>query len=385
MQEAYYKRKVCYCCEKAYSEPHHFYREMCRECGEFNWQKRCQKANLEGYRALVTGGRVKIGFETARLLLEMGADVTVTSRFPQNTYKRYAALEGFKNFEKRLHIVGIDFRHLPSISKLINEMKKQPLDILINNAAQTVRKPAPFYKHLLNEEKNAVLIENIIDGRPCTETSQALIPGISVLPALASKLSSAEMSQAVLLPEDLVDNETIFPANRYDKDGQQLDLRKHNSWMYELEEISLVELYEVLQINLVTPFLLNTKLLPVMAQNSRNAYIINVSAMEGNFFAPRKHSRHAHTNMTKAALNMMTRTAAMHYKNYGVLMNSVDTGWITNEKPNPQDLDNSNRKTQMAIDETDGAMRVLDPIIRAVRDNENDYGKLFKNYQEYPW
>ena len=140
-----------------------------------------------------------------------------------------------------------------------------------------------------------------------------------------------------------------------------------------------------MQINLITPFLLNTKLLPALAEHDKASYIINVSAMEGNFFAPRKHSRHPHTNMAKAALNMMTRTSAAHYKDYNILMNSVDTGWITNEKPNPENLNELNRKTLMAIDETDGAMRVLDPIIRAIQNNEKDYGKLFKNYKEYPW
>ncbi len=385
MQDAYYKRKVCYCCEKEYAEPHAFYKEMCPACGEYNWQKRNQKIALQGYRALVTGGRIKIGFEIARLLLEMGADVTVTSRFPQDTYKRYAALDGFESFKKRFHIIGVDFRHLPSVSKFIKEIKKQPLDILINNAAQTVRKPAPFYKHLMNEEKNAPLIENIITNNAEKESSLVPVSKLSFLPALNFNLNSAEMSQVALLPEDLHDDESIFPAGQYDKDGQQLDLRSHNSWMYELEEISLIELYEVLHINLITPFLLNTKLLPSLTQNGRNAFIINVSAMEGNFFAPRKHSRHAHTNMAKAALNMMTRTAAAHYKDYGVLMNSVDTGWITNEKPNPQNLNAAERKTVMAIDEVDGAMRVLDPVIRAIRDDEKDYGKLFKNYREYPW
>ncbi len=385
MVEAYYKRKVCYCCEKKHSESHFFYREMCQACGEFNWQKRNQKADFTGYRALVTGGRIKIGFETARLLLEMGADVTVTSRFPQDTYQRYAALSGFASFKNRLHIIGADFRHLPSVAELIKEMQKQPLDILINNAAQTVRKPAPFYKHLLPGEKKSSTSKNIIATQSLPQSFQALIPQLSFISALNSNISPAEMSQAVLLPEDLLDDNNIFPSKQYDKDGQQIDLRKTNSWMYELEEVSLIELYEVLQINLITPFLLNTKLLPALTRNDRNAHIINVSAMEGNFFAPRKHSRHAHTNMAKAALNMMTRTAASHYKNYGILMNSVDTGWITNEKPNPQNLNAVERKTCMAIDETDGAMRILDPIIRAVRDNQNDYGKLFKNYREYPW
>lgn len=385
MQEAYYKRKVCYCCEKQYDTPHHFYKEMCETCGEFNWQKRTQRADLTGKRALVTGGRIKIGFETAKLLLEMGATVTVTSRFPQNTYKRYAALKDFANFKSRLHIIGVDFRHLPSVTSLINEINKYPLDILINNAAQTVRKPAPFYKHLLEAEKDTKFIPNIISQTPQTSNTLPTLAATSFLPNLKTRLSSAEMSQTILLPEDAIANETIFPHGQYDKDGQQLDLRNHNSWMYELEEVSLIELYEVLQINLITPFLLNTKLLPSLAQSNKNTYIINVSAMEGNFFAPRKHSRHPHTNMAKAALNMMTRTAAEHYKKLNVLMNSVDTGWITNEKPNPQNLNAAQRKTFMAIDEIDGAMRILDPIIQDINKNTAQYGKLFKNYREYPW
>lgn len=147
----------------------------------------------------------------------------------------------------------------------------------------------------------------------------------------------------------------------------------------------MTELYEVLQINLVTPFLLTTKLLPNLTKNNRNAFIINVSAMEGNFYAPRKHTRHPHTNMAKAALNMMTRTCAPHYQQKGIYINSVDTGWITNEKPNPQNLTKTQHKTAMAIDETDGAMRILDPIIQAFNGNPPQSGKLFKNYKEYPW
>lgn len=192
--EAYYKRKVCYCCEKKYSKPHFFYREMCPICGEFNWQKRNQKTDFSGYRALVTGGRIKIGFETARLLLEMGADVTVTSRFPQDTYQRYAALNNFASFKNRLHIIDVDFRHLPSVAGLIKEMQKQPLDILINNAAQTVRKPAPFYKHLLPGEKKSTTAKNIIAIQNDLQSYQTLIPQLSFIPALKPNISPAEMS-----------------------------------------------------------------------------------------------------------------------------------------------------------------------------------------------
>lgn len=381
MEDAYYRRQVCYCCEKPFDKPHFFYREMCAECGDFNYRKRMQRLDLSGHHALVTGGRIKIGFETARLLLEMGAEVSVTSRFPNDTLKRFQQLENFEQFQARLHIIGTDFRFVQSVQNVIETVKERPLDILINNAAQTVRKPAPFYKHLLAGEKEPNLLGNIISNRKINEVANISLN----LPALHKSLNAAEMSQLAVLPEDLNADESLFPSGQFDKDGQQLDLRCNNSWMYELEDVSLTEMYEVLQINLIAPFLLNTKLLPLLARNSGMAFIVNVSAMEGNFYAPRKHSRHPHTNMAKAALNMMTRTAASHYRDFGVFMNSVDTGWITNEKPNPQNLDAARRKTLMAIDEVDGAMRVLDPVLSALGGEKPVFGKLFKNYREYNW
>ncbi len=380
MQDAYYRRNVCYCCEQPFDKPHFFYSEMCETCGNLNYQKRQQRVDLSGHHALVTGGRIKIGFETARLLLEMGADVCVTSRFPNDTLKRFQKLENFEKFQQRLHIIGADFRFIQSVQNVIDYFKDKPLDILINNAAQTVRKPAPFYRHLLEGEKQVLQLGNIVSSSKINALSNTAFN----LPVQRKSLNSAEMSQLPLLPEDVILDEQVFPVGKFDKDGQQLDLRNNNSWMYELEDVSLTEMYEVLQINLITPFLFNTKLLPILAQNDM-AFIINVSAMEGNFYAPRKHSRHPHTNMAKAALNMMTRSAASHYKDFGVFMNSVDTGWITNEKPNPLNLDETLRKTKMAIDEVDGAMRVLDPIITACRGQYPQFGKLFKNYMEYNW
>ncbi len=379
-KEAYYNRKVCYCCEKPYEQAHSFYKEMCHECGEFNLLKRQQRTDLRGYRALVTGGRVKIGFETAKLLLEMGADVVITTRFPRDAYKRYEALHNFSEFKHHLQIIGVDFRNINSIHNLILYIKDKPLDILINNAAQTVRRPAPYYRHLLKDELLASPCENIISlyGDEKKQQEQ-LFPHI-----VNQSLNSAAMSQLKLLPEDNICNPDIFPPGKLDKDGQQIDLRKMNSWMYQFEEIPILELYEVLQINLVAPVILTQQLMPLLMHSGRKSYVINVSAMEGNFFAPRKNSRHVHTNIAKAGLNMLTRTVSSHLKQFNIFMNSVDTGWITNEKPNPQNLGPDKRKTIMAIDETDGAMRILDPIIRGIGGSE-DFGKLFKNYHEYPW
>lgn len=378
---AYFTRKVCYCCEQPYEMAHPFYKEMCPLCGELNYRKRMQRSNLAGYRALITGGRVKIGFETARLLLEMGAEVVVTTRFPNDALKRYSLLPCFSEAKDRLKIIGADFRSISSITNLIQVLKEKPLDILINNAAQTVRRPVPFYKHLWEAEKLPPAVEDVICQMKHIGTGEnAFFPEI-----IGNGLNSVALSQLRILPEDNDDNnETFFPEGLLDKDGQQLDLRPHNSWMYQMEEVPLLELYEVLQINLVTPFILMQQLLPLMSKPDRAAFIVNVSAMECNFYAPRKNTRHVHTNMAKAALNMITRTVAPHYKDYNVFMNSVDTGWITNEKPNPQNLGNTERKAQMAIDEIDGAMRILDPVLQGVNGAQT-YGKLFKNYREYPW
>ena len=158
-EKAYFERRVCYCCEKDIVTPHKFYSEMCESCGELNYQKRIQRIDLRNHHALVTGGRIKIGFETARLLLEMGADVTVTSRFPNDTLKRFQKLENFNQYQPRLHIIGADFRFVQSVQSVIDFFKGKPLDILINNAAQTVRRPAPFYKHLLEAELQRPALE----------------------------------------------------------------------------------------------------------------------------------------------------------------------------------------------------------------------------------
>lgn len=198
---------------------------MCENCGELNYQKRMQQVDLHNHHALVSGGRIKIGFETAHLLLEMGADVTVTSRFPNDTLKRFQKLENFNQYQPRLHIIGADFRFVQSVQNVIEFFKDKPLDILINNAAQTVRRPAPFYKHLLEAELQRPALENIVSSSEVKALADAKLN----LPTQNKQLNSAAMSQLALLPEDLITNENIFPVGKYDKDGQQLDLRDNNS------------------------------------------------------------------------------------------------------------------------------------------------------------
>ena len=80
--------------------------------------------------------------------------------------------------------------------------------------------------------------------------------------------------------------------------------------------------------------MLNARLKPLMLRTpERDKHIVNVSAVEGQFYRKFKTTRHPHTNMAKAALNMMTRTSATDYAADGIHMNSVDTGWVTDEDP----------------------------------------------------
>src|SRR6185436_15507244 len=137
-----------------------------------------------------------------------------------------------------------------------------------------------------------------------------------------------------LLVEELVSQSEMFPVGLLDRDLQQLDLRGRNSWRLLLDEISTVELLEVQLVNAIAPFILNARLKPLMTRTpERDKHIVNVSAMEGQFYRRFKTTRHPHTNMAKAALNMMTRTSAADYHADGIHMNSVDTGWITDEDP----------------------------------------------------
>ena len=147
-------------------------------------------------------------------------------------------------------------------------------------------------------------------------------------------MPSALLSQVPLLAEELVARADLFPAGQLDQDLQQVDRRDRNSWRMLLADVPTVEMLEVQLVNAVAPFLFNARLKPLMLRTpGRDKHIVNVSAVEGQFYRTSKTTRHPHTNMAKAALNMMTRTAATDYYNDGIHMNSVDTGWITDENP----------------------------------------------------
>ena len=353
---------TCYICKAAYTRIHPWYHLLCPDCAEFNAAKREQRADLLGRRALVTGGRIKIGFGLALRLLRDGAEVLITTRFPADAAKRFAAELDYESWRKRLRIMGLDLRHLPSVEEFAQKLlaEKPALDILVNNAAQTVSRPVAFYKHLLEAED--------------ADAPAALLE-TSRLPALEDP-NSEELDLA-----------RYFPPGLYDADGQQLDTRPMHSWRLRLEEVGMREMLEVQLVNVAAPFLLNSRLKPLLLRSAfERRFIINVSAMEGQFGREHKTVFHPHTNMAKAALNMMTRTSAPDYAQSGIYMNSVDTGWVTDENPYPQKMSAQQRGFWTPLDAADAVARIYDPIARGLNEADTPlFGHFLKDYHPYAW
>lgn len=361
--------KKCYVCCKQYHEVHHFYVNHCPDCAEHDYEKRFTRADLTGQRALVTGGRIKIGYEIVLKLLRDGAEVIVTTRFPEDALSRYKKEKDFPIWKDRLTLYYLDLKHIPAVEAFTRHLCETlpSLEIIINNAAQTIRRPANFYQHL-------------------ETTKQISLP--SEDKALIAQWASHYEKQDKLLSYNTVmgTSHKDFPVNKLDKDGQQIDLRKKNSSNTKLENVDIIEMLEVQMINVTAPFIINSRLKSLLKRSPfKKRFIINVSAMEGQFNRKSKTPYHPHTNMGKAALNMMTRTSASDYAEDNIFMNSVDTGWVTQEQPYHIKKGLRERGFVPPLDSIDGASRVYDTIVEGVKSEKPQYGHFMKDYKMSSW
>ncbi|MDM8538254.1 SDR family oxidoreductase, partial [Desulfobacterales bacterium HSG17] len=396
----------CYVCKKEFTKLHHFYDTMCMECAEFNYQKRFQTASLKGQVALITGSRLKIGYQATLMMLKAGAKVIATTRFPKDSALRFAREPDFSDWGHRLQVYGLDLRHIPSVELFCDYIrdKYRRLDILINNAAQTVRRPPGFYAHLMeNETRQAAELpqnaQSLLDEhQTCIsqlEFEQIDISGTGndlpvtwnvAAPGVGLRMS-AQLSQIPYSYDHSLDVPTVFPAEKLDADLQQVDLRKTNSWRLKLGEIQTSEMLEVQLVNSVAPFVLCNRMAELMKLDyTGQKHIVNVSAMEGKFLRFKKDSRHPHTNMAKAALNMLTHTAAEELEKHGIYINAVDTGWVTDEDPAIlAKLKQDCHDFQPPLDIVDGAARVCDPFFHGILTGKHWNGKFLKDYFPIDW
>jgi len=401
------KPKSCYVCKEAFTRLHHFYDALCPECAELNYAKRFQSVSLQGRIGLVTGARVKIGFQTALKMLRAGAQVVATTRFPHDAARRYAAEPDFAEWKGRLHVHGLDLRHSPSVEIFARYVEHSfpRLDVLVNNACQTVRRPSGFYAHLLENEARPVsdLPAEVRGLLRSHETLKAALQGGRSLPAVEGVdptglvalgprggvgiSASSGLSQVRYAYDDATLRADLFPDGRLDADLQQVDLRRENSWRLAMADVPTPELLEVQLVNAVAPFILCARLKPLMMREpTGDRHIVNVSAMEGVFSRGTKTDKHPHTNMAKAALNMMTVTAARDYVKHGIHMNAVDTGWVTDEDPAVHaDRKREELDFQPPLDVLDGAARVCDPFFAGLLTGVHLSGKFLKDYRPSSW
>jgi NAD(P)-dependent dehydrogenase (short-subunit alcohol dehydrogenase family) len=380
------KARPCYVCKQPYQEVHHFYHQLCPGCAKLNWERREARADLTGKRALLTGGRAKIGMYIALRLLRDGAHTTITTRFPNDALRRFQSMPDSADWLHRLRIVGLDLRDPAQVVALADSVAAAgPLDILINNAAQTVRRTPGAYAQLVAAESAPLPdgpLPELISFGHYTGNS----PAAAAVQAMPHQRMTPELVTALALTTGSTSLERIAAHTAIDAGGLVPDLDSSNSWVQVVNEVDPIELLEVQLCNVTAPFVLVSRLRSAMrASTARRKYVVNVSAMEGQFGRGYKGPGHPHTNMAKAALNMLTRTSAGEMLTTdGILMTSVDTGWITDERPHPTKMRLADEGFHAPLDLTDGAARVYDPIVRGEL-GEDVYGCFLKDYQPIAW
>jgi NAD(P)-dependent dehydrogenase (short-subunit alcohol dehydrogenase family) len=428
-----YIYKTCYICKQKLGLDNisKFYGSLCTKCGDYNYSFRTMKLDFTGRIAIVTGGRIKIGFYIVKKLLSYGCKVITTSRFPKDALFKFKEDPEYDLWKNNLIIYPIDFRIIQSTMNFVKYIEKNfsHIDFLINNAAQTVRRTTEYYEYLmpievkkLPNDDNEKIIKNdylLVQKQVSEEFEKDKLKKKSenendnifkfdiqkesekkqIINSLVSLIKKNKEESDETIPLSVIASQIkIMEEKEQPKvaimggDGQPYDFSKgKNSWNFELDEIPLEEFIEVQIINAWTPYYLCVKLKPLMMQSPYpDKYIVNVTSVEG-IFNHYKRSSHVHTNMAKAALNMFTRTCGSYLKDMGIYMTCVDTGWVSpmneiNKIMNVDTKDNFEQEfTNIPLDELDGAMRVLHPIIEGIKNKNYLYGILLKDYEKSDW
>lgn len=381
----------CYICKQPYTTVDAFYHQLCPNCAAMSHAKRDARTDLTGKRALLTGGRAKIGMYIALRLLRDGAHTTITTRFPRDAVRRFSALPDSAEWLHRLRVVGIDLRDPAQVIALADSVAEQgPLDILINNAAQTVRRTKGAYQPLVDAElaplPDGPIPELVTFGHTNDAHPLSLQASVSAHPILAAAAAKADALTEAAMTAGSSSLERLAAGTAIDAGGLVPDQDHSNSWVQNVDQVEPIEMLEVQLANATAPFILISRLRASMsASEFERTYVVNVSAMEGVFGRGYKGPGHPHTNMAKAALNMLTRTSAREmFETDGILMTSVDTGWITDERPHPTKVRLAEEGFHAPLDLVDGAARVYDPIVRGEA-GENLFGVFLKDYRPSSW
>jgi len=385
------KARACYICKQPYTQVDAFYHQLCPDCAARSHTKRDARTDLTGRRALLTGGRAKIGMYIALRLLRDGAHTTITTRFPRDAVRRFTSLPDSADWIHRLKVVGIDLRDPAQVIGLADSVAATgPLDILINNATQTVRRSPGAYQPLVDAElaplPTGPLPELVTFGHTNDPHPQALARSVTAHPILAAAAAAADELTEQAMTAGSSSLQRLAAGTAIDAGGLLPDLADENSWTQHVQEVDPLEMLEVQLANTTAPFILVSRLRPAMAAAAaRRTYVVNVSAMEGVFGRGYKGPGHPHTNMAKAAVNMLTRTSAREmFESDGILMTSVDTGWITDERPHATKVRLAEEGFHAPLDLVDGAARVYDPIVRGEA-GEDIFGVFLKDYAPGSW
>ncbi len=334
--------KICLMCGKRNMNAY----GICPECSALNEKMRNMFCDLTGKTAFVTGGRIHIGYAVCLRLLRQGANVIALTRYPKTALEQYQKETDYAEFRDRLEIIGFDLMRVDRIPELITKIEQlcnHQLDILVNNAAQTVKKSNAYYAQLNFHEENLLL-----------ESHQLI-----------------SLHQPETMPE-------VFSSMQAVDYGET---EQNNSWVRKPEDISPQELLEVQLINVTAPFLLTNGLKQALSYHAQgNKFVINVSSAEGKFHSTAKLARHVHTNMAKAALNMMTNSLASDFAKEKIYMYSCDPGWVSNQFP-PGYAISRNFKPYLSFE--DGAARVLYPVTLHLQEEHiRDSGAFYKDYRK---